>query len=322
MAQQHIVKAFDEQLNQLDAKIAEMGGLAESMLADAIDALSKRDAELAAEVVGSDHKLDALENDVNNLALRLLALRQPMAEDLRTVLAALKISSDLERAGDLAKNIAKRTVILARHPSMATPQDMGALGASAQKAVRDVMDSFTTRDAAKAEAVWQHDYEVDDLVARVMRQVISRMSQDMIKAKVKIGSRAGKNPCAVALAFVDRLTKDYVVDGKLICKGLTEKTATNVYLPAFKDAVNNGKKLEKWNIYRDGKPSEKKKGSAKGKGKSTLSNLLVKAFNHDDGKSFEELCSKVESQFEDAKFDTVYECFIDYLKSEGFEIKD
>ena len=119
MAQQHIVKAFDDQLNQLDAKIAEMGGLAESMLADAIDALSKRDADLAAEVVAGDRKLDTLENDVNNLALRLLALRQPMAEDLRTVLAALKISSDLERAGDLAKNVAKRAITIAKTPPLA-----------------------------------------------------------------------------------------------------------------------------------------------------------------------------------------------------------
>ncbi|NBX87572.1 MAG: hypothetical protein EBQ97_03520 [Bacteroidetes bacterium] len=150
----------------------------------------------------------------------------------------------------------------------------------------------------------------------------NELAQQMIKAKVKIGSRAGKNPCSIAVSFVDRLTRDYVVDGKLVCKGLAEKTATQVYLPAFKDAVNNGKKLEKWNIYRDSKPADTKKGGAKGKGKSTMSNLLVKAFNHDDGKSFEALCEKIEKQWDNAEFDSIYQCFIDYLKSEGFEIKE
>lgn len=125
--------------------------------------------------------------------------------------------------------------------------------------------------------------------------------------KVTVG-RLGKNPCAIAYAF----------HSTLVAGGVAKGTASN-YLTTFKNAVATGKPITDWNTQRT---NGKKKGNAKGKGKSTLSNLLVKAFNHDDGKSFEELCSKVESQFEDAKFDTVYECFIDYLKSEGFEIKD
>ena len=178
MAQQHIVKAFDEQLNQLDAKIAEMGGLAESMLADAIDALSKRDAELAAEVVGSDHKLDALENDVNNLALRLLALRQPMAEDLRTVLAALKISSDLERAGDLAKNIAKRAITIAKAPPLATVGGIASLGALVQSRIKMTIDAFVARDAKLAVDVWNSDEEVDQLHTSLFRELLTYMMED------------------------------------------------------------------------------------------------------------------------------------------------
>ena len=96
----------------------------------------------------------------------------------------VKIAGSLERIGDYAKNIAKRSLVLTRN-KITVPHDMGALGALAQRTVRDVMDSFTTRDAHKAEMVWQHDNELDDLVARVMRQIISRMSQDLITNSVK-----------------------------------------------------------------------------------------------------------------------------------------
>ena len=150
MPPQHIVKAFDEQLNSLDAKIAEMGGLAESMLADACDALAKRDADLAAEVVAGDRKLDNLENEVNDLALRLLALRQPTAGDLRAVLAALKISSDLERAGDLAKNVAKRAITIAKAPPIAPVTGIVGLGALVQGRIKTTIDAFVSREIGRA----------------------------------------------------------------------------------------------------------------------------------------------------------------------------
>ncbi len=178
MAQQHIVKAFDDQLNQLDAKIAEMGGLAESMLADAIDALSKRDADLAAEVVAGDRKLDTLENDVNSLALRLLALRQPMAEDLRTVLAALKISSDLERAGDLAKNVAKRAITIAKTPPLAPVTGIANLGALVQSRIKTTIDAYVARDAKLALDVWSSDEEVDQLHTSLFRELLTYMMED------------------------------------------------------------------------------------------------------------------------------------------------
>ena len=175
---QHIVKAFDEQLNSLDAKIAEMGGLAESMLADACDALSKRDAELAAEVVTGDRKLDQLEEEVNDLAMRLLALRQPTAGDLRAVLAALKISSDLERAGDLAKNVAKRAITIAKAPPATPLIGIVNMGALVQGRIKTAIDAFVARDAKLAMDVWSSDEEVDQLHTSLFRELLTYMMED------------------------------------------------------------------------------------------------------------------------------------------------
>ena len=126
MASEHIVKSYDEELRKLSNTITEMGGLAESQLAAAIDAVVKRDSDLAGNVVEGDAKVDELQQDLDNLAVRLLALRQPMARDLREVFAALKIGSDLERICDYAANVAKRSIALnntqAQRPVYAYPR--------------------------------------------------------------------------------------------------------------------------------------------------------------------------------------------------------
>src|SRR5205809_7094780 len=116
MASEHIIKSYDEELRKLSNTITEMGGLAESQLAAAIDGVVKRDSELAASVVEGDAKVDQLQRDLDNLAIRLLALRQPMARDLREIFAALKIGSDLERICDYAANVAKRSMALNQSP--------------------------------------------------------------------------------------------------------------------------------------------------------------------------------------------------------------
>jgi phosphate transport system protein len=198
---EHIVSSFDNDLAQLERRVLEMGGLAESQLQGAMDALMKRDVDTAERIVARDPELDDCERAIEAGALSIIARRQPMANDLRYVFGNVKIAGSLERIGDYAKNIAKRTIILARHPGVTIPQDMGALGVAAQKSVRDIMDSFTTRDAQKAEMVWQHDHEVDDLVARVMRQVISRMSQDMIKSTRKDSEEI---ECSTHLLFITK----------------------------------------------------------------------------------------------------------------------
>ena len=182
---EHTVSSFDNDLAQLERRILEMSGLAESQLQGAMDAMIKRDIETAERIIARDDELDECERGIESSALSIIARRQPMANDLRYVFGNVKIAGSLERIGDYAKNISKRTLILARHPGIQLPQDIAALGAAAQRSVRDVMDSFTTRDAQKAEAVWLRDHEVDDLVARVMRQAISRMSQDMLNSRRK-----------------------------------------------------------------------------------------------------------------------------------------
>ncbi len=116
MVSEHIIKSYDQELQRLDNIIAEMGGLAESQLAAAIEAVAKRDSELAARVVKGDARVDELEREVESLVVRLLALRQPMARDLRQIIAGLKISSDLERIADYASNVAKRAIALNQTP--------------------------------------------------------------------------------------------------------------------------------------------------------------------------------------------------------------
>jgi len=197
----HTVSSFDNDLAQLERRVLEMGGLAESQLQGAMNALMKRDVDAAEKIISRDPELDECERKIEASALSIIARRQPMANDLRYVFGNVKIAGSLERIGDYAKNIAKRTIMLARHPGVTVPPDMGALGASAQRTVRDVMDSFTTRDAQKAEMVWQHDHEIDDLVARVMRQVISAMSHDMIRAPRR---DADEIECSTHLLFITK----------------------------------------------------------------------------------------------------------------------
>jgi phosphate transport system protein len=178
MATTHIVKAFDEQLNLLDSKVAEMGGLAEASLADAIQSLSARDSDLAAQVIGQDRKMDALEAEVNTLALRLLALRQPMAKDLRAVVAALKISSDLERVGDLATNVAKRGMTITKAPPQESIHTIVRLAALVQSMIKNALDAYIARDEQQALDVWRRDTEVDQLHTSLFRELLTYMMED------------------------------------------------------------------------------------------------------------------------------------------------
>src|SRR5215467_10362965 len=154
MQSEHIVKSYDEELRKLSNTITEMGGLAESQLAAAIDSVVKRDSELAANVVEGDAKVDQLQRDLDNLAIRLLALRQPMARDLREIVAALKIGSDLERICDYAVNVAKRSIALAQTPPIQPVHSLPRMANFALMEIKDVIDAYVIRDADKALAVW------------------------------------------------------------------------------------------------------------------------------------------------------------------------
>ncbi|MEQ8193680.1 MAG: phosphate signaling complex protein PhoU [Rhodospirillales bacterium] len=178
MAQEHTVKSFDEELNRLENVLVEMGGMAEVQLADAIDALAKRDEEKAAKVVANDKRIDELEREVDSLAIRLLALRQPMADDLRSVVTALKTASIVERIGDYAKNVAKRTAVISQKPPAGTIQSIARMGAMVQGMIKDVLDAYVTRDVAKANDVLQIDERVDLLYTSLFREFLTYMMED------------------------------------------------------------------------------------------------------------------------------------------------
>jgi phosphate transport system protein len=178
MATEHIVKSYDEELSRLSKMIVEMGGLAESQLAAAIEAVIKRDSELAARVIEGDDKVDQLERDLDNLAIRLLALRQPMARDLREIVAALKIASDLERICDYAANVAKRSIALAQSPPIQPVHALPRMAHLALLLVKNVIDAYVARDADKAIVVWNGDKELDEMYSSLFREFLTYMMED------------------------------------------------------------------------------------------------------------------------------------------------
>ena len=174
----HIVKSFDEQLQHLRDSIVRMGGLAEAQLAGAIEAMTKRDSELARKVREGDAAVDDLELSVDDGAVRLLALRQPMAVDLREVIAALKIASDLERIADLAANVAKRTIPLSQAPAVQPNFAIPRMARLVQAIIKDTLDAYVAGDADKALDVWGRDEEVDEMYTGLFRELLTYMMED------------------------------------------------------------------------------------------------------------------------------------------------
>lgn len=176
---EHIVRSFQEQLEALSTGIVQMGGLCEAQLANAIDAVVKRDMPRAEQTIASDVKIDALETEIEQQVIRLLAMRQPLALDLRETLAALKISHDLERIGDLAKNVAKRTLVIARDaPDQSLTQGLARMGRQALTQVKAVLDAYSRRDMDAALAVWKHDDDIDELYNSLFRELLTYMMED------------------------------------------------------------------------------------------------------------------------------------------------
>ena len=177
---QHTIKRFDEELAALDSSLSEMGGLAEAQLADALKALRERDTELAERVIRSDKRVDELEHNVQEQVVRMLALRQPMANDLRQIVTSLKVSVALERIADYAKNMSKRTLQL---PTAQTPpravSGVERLGRLVQALLRDVLDALASGDTAKARSVWERDVEVDDAYNGLVRELLTYMMEDV-----------------------------------------------------------------------------------------------------------------------------------------------
>jgi len=175
---EHTVKSFDDDIGQLRALIAQMGGLAEVGLQCAITALVRNDVEMAAKVVMDDKKIDALEGEVDGLAVRIIALRAPMADDLREVVAALKISGIVERIGDYAKNIAKRTSEVEGRNKIEPLTLIPAMAEIAGEMVHDVLDAYAARDPVRAQAVIDTDEKVDNFYNSIFRNLVTHMMEN------------------------------------------------------------------------------------------------------------------------------------------------
>src|SRR5580658_3211146 len=177
--EQHTLRAYDEELEGITAELSRMGGLAEVEVADAIRAITRRDVALAQAVIGRDARLDEIEVDIERRAIRLIALRQPVADDLRRTVAALKISMNLERCGDLAKNIAKRALVIAESdPVTPVTRSIERMGELVAARLKDVLDAFAARDVDRAKAVWQRDNEVDEHYDSIFRELLTYMMGD------------------------------------------------------------------------------------------------------------------------------------------------
>jgi phosphate transport system protein len=176
---EHTAKAFDIDLQELTRMVAEMGGLAEKQIADSVDALAKRDTYSAQQIAAADPSIDALQHEIEDKAVLTIARRQPMAVDLREIVGALRVSNDLERIGDLAKNIAKRVMALDGefHPTklIRGVQHMGALVLAQLK---EVLDAYAGHDLKKAMAVWNGDEEIDAMCTSLFRELLTYMMED------------------------------------------------------------------------------------------------------------------------------------------------
>lgn len=175
----HIVRSYENELSKLDKLIGHMGGLAEHSLARSFEALERRDPGLAEQVIRDDRAIDQLGRDIEVLVIEMIARRQPMANDLRHVMAALRIASDLERIGDLGKNIAKRALAIAREqhpkPLITGLRHMVEL---ALKQLKAVLDAYAARDAGRAMLVWSDDQQIDAMYNSLFRELLTYMMED------------------------------------------------------------------------------------------------------------------------------------------------
>ncbi len=221
MPAEHMVKRFDEELQKLDASISEMGGLAESQLSMALAALRERDSVTAEKVMKADHRVDEFDRTVQAQVIRMLALRQPMADDLRLIVTSIKIASALERVADYAKNVAKRSLQL---HTLTTPSTalsgVDRLGRLVQALLKDVLDSLATKDADRARAVWTRDADIDDVYHGLVRELLTYMMEDartisactQLMFMAKNIERIGDHATNIAELLLFRWTGEEVVE--------------------------------------------------------------------------------------------------------------
>jgi phosphate transport system protein len=177
-APQHLVKSYDQELKRLRNLLTEMGGIVENQVALAAEAVMDRDGAAATRAVEQDPKVDALERDVEQFVIRMLALRQPMAGDLRLIVAALKITGDLERIGDYAANIAKRSIVLDQFTLPYSLAGLAHMVRMVQENLKATIDTIGEENAEKAIGVWRSDQVIDDIYNAIFRELITYMMED------------------------------------------------------------------------------------------------------------------------------------------------
>ena len=179
MTHTHIASAFDRDLEAIQAHVMRKGGLVEAAILDAAEALETRDEELAQRVRAGDKAIDALEEQINAECARVIAIRAPAASDLRTVLTVMKIAANLERCGDYAKNLAKRTALLVQMPALGgTTGSVRRMAKAVTLMLKDALDAYFARDPARAEEVRQRDQEVDQMYNALFRELLTHMLED------------------------------------------------------------------------------------------------------------------------------------------------
>src|SRR6185312_563705 len=175
----HTTKAFDADLQEISRLVAEMGGLAEKQVAESVDALAKRDVTLAQNVTAGDKSIDNLQREIEEKGILTIARRQPMAVDLREVVGALRIANDLERVGDLAKNIAKRVIALnGEFPPPKLIRGVEHMADMLLGQLKQVLDAYVHRDIGKAIAVWRDDEQIDAVCTSIFRELLTYMMED------------------------------------------------------------------------------------------------------------------------------------------------
>ena len=222
---EHTVKAFDEDITRLRGLIAEMGGLAEVSLSEAMDALVRGNEDLARGVIQRDKRIDEFEMEVDRLAIRILALRAPMADDLREVIASLKIAGVIERIGDYAKNIAKRVGHIEGRKRFEPLTLLPAMAEIASEMVHDVLTAYAARDAVAAEEIISRDTRVDAFYDSIFRNLVSYMVENPATIST-----------AAQLLFVAR-NLERIGDHATNIAEQVHYTVTGIYLPEREDVL-------------------------------------------------------------------------------------
>jgi phosphate transport system protein len=231
----HIAKAYDQDISALKTMLAEMGGLAEEQLDNAITALSKRDMILADKVILQDEKLDTLERQIEEKAILTIAKRQPMALDLREIIVTIRVSSDIERIGDLAKNTAKRTHAISEQLPRRLSSGLTRMGNMAQAQLKNVLDAYSRKDDDKAMAVWRSDEDLDALYNSIFRELLTYMMEDPRNISLcthllfgaKNLERIGDHTTNIAENI------HYLIHGKTISEGRPKKDITAMMNPSI-----------------------------------------------------------------------------------------